>query len=716
MAKITKFLYYKDGRPAQIAEDGSDSAEFAGDLQILGDLTVSGEVVAQNQSNVMLGDLFIDLNIDATSTDKPSGIAHVISTEQQKTCVSITDAGGSKFTVLTFDSNLAEAAATAKITADRLDATGQLTFQNFDGSLKTCANDSDKNVLEANINAIAGADFSATVNGNDVDVAYSIVGARANKYRIEIDGKDPIQFSTTGTGSGFATNDIVLINDVSGGDDEEIKGLYSVKSVTAGGGNQTAITLEHDSTSALMLKSPWIQTQVGDNVEKAQGEITFKVSAVEMSVIAISDGSAHYPQDSKGRLCQMSNLVYATIEDADHDWITGNSLQDAYDTGNEIVLTDARDLLVSKPLDPAHAAAISLEANAASSFSSHGSSLDLKAESDYDPATGSAVSAGRISVSPSAEGAFYGIRQFLELGSGNGGDNSPKADFLPFELGANLAVGDMVRLKAPTVSKVTLDLSGAFDGNAAGELAAGDQIQLKTNNQLHGNGSSVKTLDFEFVTNGTASNPAVNPALIEIKADRAATLQEIKTVLEAANLHTDCKPSMVDSDAANVAVAFSCTVVGDTLEIGVTGAGHRNDTQGAGNECTITIASGAGTNSIDQFFAGGLAASLQKADANNYEDCKGFIGFVMHADFTFGSSANPNNGDSVRVAGAGSMLDGVSGLTYEDVGLPIYLSAAAAGGITLTPPSGSGDVVWQVGVVIDKDKVSFMPQFIAELP
>ncbi|MEN3338305.1 MAG: hypothetical protein V7647_1981, partial [Acidobacteriota bacterium] len=88
-------------------------------------------------------------------------------------------------------------------------------------------------------------------------------------------------------------------------------------------------------------------------------------------------------------------------------------------------------------------------------------------------------------------------------------------------------------------------------------------------------------------------------------------------------------------------------------------------------------------------------AKVRKANAT--DDTKPVNGFAPAAIA---------NGASGSVQGAGCKVTGLAGLTP---GATYYLDTAA-GGITVTPPSGSGNLVQEVGVAVSATEILFNPK------
>ena len=98
---------------------------------------------------------------------------------------------------------------------------------------------------------------------------------------------------------------------------------------------------------------------------------------------------------------------------------------------------------------------------------------------------------------------------------------------------------------------------------------------------------------------------------------------------------------------------------------------------------------------------GGDEGRVIKADADAIATCN-VIGFALAAQGSVGSP--------VKIAQTG-ILGGFSGLT---AGNKLFASTTA-GGVTATAPSGSGDVVFQVGFATSASQIVIQPMFIMEI-
>jgi len=110
---------------------------------------------------------------------------------------------------------------------------------------------------------------------------------------------------------------------------------------------------------------------------------------------------------------------------------------------------------------------------------------------------------------------------------------------------------------------------------------------------------------------------------------------------------------------------------------------------------TRTVTAGETLSAGDLIYLSAAPEAL-KADANS--DAKAAIGFVL-SGITAAATGTAYFGSG--------MITGLSGLT---AGAKYYLSAATPGAITTTKPSGSGDIIQQIGVAVSTTELYFEPQ------
>ncbi len=166
-------------------------------------------------------------------------------------------------------------------------------------------------------------------------------------------------------------------------------------------------------------------------------------------------------------------------------------------------------------------------------------------------------------------------------------------------------------------------------------------------------------------------------------------------------------------DAAKIIAANSAGKVDETFlppivstSAGVGDAGKLIETNGSGKLDETLLPAGVGADSktitaAENLSAGDLVylnASGQalKADANTVT--KMAVGFVLA---------------SISSAASGTVyFDGtITGLTSLTQGAPYFLSAASAGAITATPPSGAGDIVQPIGWAVSATELTFNPGY-----
>jgi len=73
-------------------------------------------------------------------------------------------------------------------------------------------------------------------------------------------------------------------------------------------------------------------------------------------------------------------------------------------------------------------------------------------------------------------------------------------------------------------------------------------------------------------------------------------------------------------------------------------------------------------------------------------------------------------GTNMKLAVPGSICDIIVEGTAPSVGDVMYLSATTAGSVTKTAPNASASVIYRMGVIVDTNRLLYMPQFIAVNP
>ena len=124
------------------------------------------------------------------------------------------------------------------------------------------------------------------------------------------------------------------------------------------------------------------------------------------------------------------------------------------------------------------------------------------------------------------------------------------------------------------------------------------------------------------------------------------------------------------------------------------------------NGKTITINTTTAISGNGSTFAGGVDASIAPAQADSAANAV-VLGIV---------DANVTNGANGVVYGEGSVIQS-SNYTFstDNVGSVVYLSDSSAGGVSVTPPSGTNDQVVECGLVLAIDKIIFRPRFVMEI-
>lgn len=133
-------------------------------------------------------------------------------------------------------------------------------------------------------------------------------------------------------------------------------------------------------------------------------------------------------------------------------------------------------------------------------------------------------------------------------------------------------------------------------------------------------------------------------------------------------------------------------------------AGKVPELDGAGKLSSTMMPAGFGSDSTTATAAEIIAAGdlvyfngtggILKADANAV--AKAAIGFC-------------NSGIANAASGTVNFEGTVTGLSGLTIGAAYFLSATTAGGVTLTPPSGTADIVQHIGYALSATTLSFSP-------
>jgi len=93
-------------------------------------------------------------------------------------------------------------------------------------------------------------------------------------------------------------------------------------------------------------------------------------------------------------------------------------------------------------------------------------------------------------------------------------------------------------------------------------------------------------------------------------------------------------------------------------------------------------------------------------------------GFAIKADATTAATANvigiciTNSSGTIYIAQVGNVTTGISGLT---AGTKYYLDITTPGKLRSSPPTNTGNVVFQVGYARSSSEFILAPQFIMEI-
>ena len=308
----------------------------------------------------------------------------------------------------------------------------------------------------------AGLTFNVSANGSAVSITEFVAGVVATSA--------PKFICSADVSAVFSAGDIVQI---SGTETIQNNGLFIVQSVST-----TDVTIYGIGGTAVPSYALFAQNQFSSVEDNADG------TKVDLAVFAVADGSSIKSEMGaaipKGKYAQAfyeaANVADFNGTAAGTGYIEVGALSDvglqmAYDNGNEIVLTTGRDLSVAKPASGT--AAITLEANAASSFVVDSAALLL--HSDGASPESVTVKAGEVSAAGSppvftGDGAYIAAKTTAGIGSV---EVVSKGDVL-IQTPANFAA----YVFADSANPASVDLKAFNTGAGSGEIIVETDGQL----------------------------------------------------------------------------------------------------------------------------------------------------------------------------------------------------------------------------------------------
>lgn len=622
--------------------------------------------------------------------------------------------------------------------------------------------------------------FNATPTVFDVQMSgangFSIDGTAASNVTVT---NDALTLSSVGgsvsvQGESGVTIDSsagpISIGTGTGGDPINIGTGSSDHTISIGdtGASNTSIALSAGSTGSITLASGVPETQAlaalttsglgGDSVNMFVGGSDPSVSSVAAPV-----GSIFFRDAGNAGTTGELWLKTGAAGSAWSVLSTGTpTLQQAYAAGNTIV-TNATD----GALDVSGTEAISLDASAASNFTVDGANLTLSTTTSGNVVASAAGSMlldalnGPISIGVAA------AAQPINIGTGAAArtitvGNATGATSINFDSGTGgytfdstvdgstaFAVvsttgtnGDSVEwfvsdtdpsagagIAAPVGSTLWRDAGGAgTTGELWVKIGAADTAweQVATGNttetlqQAYAAGNTIVTnaSDGPLDVSGTeaisldassASNFSVAGANLTLETTTSGTVDINSAADITMTFATANTAAMVVDDGTNSYLTFDSTVAEPAVEVG-------QFLDIVGNGAGVTLTAGGAISAGDVITIESTSGDAILADANTGTTLDGLaIGVAAYA----ATATNPVK--VYTVAGSLIPINFASAPAAADNGRPVFVSGTPGEG-TLTAPTGSGSVVFLLGVLQGADGsttsplVLFQPQFIAVRP
>ena len=730
---ILKGIGYNTTTAKTSTGSSTDTVNFDTNVEIDGDLSVQGDIQSRSTSSLLVQDNFIDLNQgNDAATSLPGGYTLQVAASSGFTSKVITaftaavaQSSGTSGGALSVDTVPANGESiTLQSLCIKGNVTQTISFVNSGGTETTfgqsVANTLKIDITASNTNTLVAAAIKAgfdnslrtqkgltlfnaaalsgtgnkTVTftssiGNLTIANINITDNTGGNLSGVTDGNsngNPA-FFTSASGTSVSTGDIV---DVHTSDDASNDGLYGIAAVSSN--DHFIVPTVGINDSVKFLKSTFAASTESTSNCKAY------VPSLYVQIVASGDAAI---VDGGGSTIAEGTLADAFDATADFDSFSSytivgagtTTLQDAYDAGNTITTSGGQ------------AVALTLSNGGMTVATSSSNNFATSGAGTSTLATTSAT-AGAITLSTNG-----GVGETIALTNTQGNTNAAiditaSAGGVDIDAATSVFVDATTDIQLTATGVLSLDLNTSGTGNAkyammslkASEaLTDGNIVKLvaptnptsslevTNNGNLVANSSTItlqKADNSTVVFTAKASGATGNE--FNIGADAAATATNI---FNAINANSDFNASSGGGAVVNISlVTFGTAGNGKTVQT--------NQANAIGN-----IAN-SGT------FAGAENTRIAKAQADSSANATVF-GIV---------DAAVTSGQNGVVYGEGSYIS-ASGLSFtgDQVGSIAYLSDSAAGGVSVTPPSGSGDVVFEVGLVVDTNAIVFRPRFVMEI-
>ncbi len=519
----------------------------------------------------------------------------------------------------------------------------------------------------------AGTNLSINTAGSNALTFTAVAGANRPKVACATAGEIPADT--------FAENDIIQI---SGTPNAENDGFFVVDT------NAVAGTIEFKSTAKTSPDTVNFKPAQNNVTAEVQNNGTVTISKVNVTVLQVaSDGTWETATGAvDGDFASPGDLGSST-------------LQEAYNLGNTIGLTNGRNLTVTAP-GGADTAAISLGADAASDFTVTGAALTLAtsgtgqlnltaADDMVLAATGSAVDidSGTFDVLASST--------FSIDGTGNSNVSATSGNLTLSTLtSGTLALSSAGAFTAGAADNSSIAITGTtktFDIDATGAISINSSAgTISIGDDAVAQAIGIGTAGARTITLGgnSATSVAMNAAAGATSVD-----------LQVAGVSKFAVNGTLNSLDAQYSLAFGTlgTAVAPT----------------AATAIVFSNASGANITK-GKIVALNASGQLQEADCNG-----GSPGDSIRCPI--GAPLAQIDDGSAGAVGVGGMVPVFCAADGDcpgsDRGKPVYLTSTA-GAVSTTPPSTSGNTIFQVGILQAASSsnlayILWQPQFIADI-
>jgi filamentous hemagglutinin len=609
---------------------------------------------------------------------------------------------------------------------------------------------------------------TATAGGTTIslnaDSGFTVETAQNFVAGVASTSNPTVQMSTS---SSFAAGDVMVITGSTSND-----GLYVVSSVAT-----DTVTIKGIGTVAVNASTPWAQNQfvatTGDSASAYK---------VDLKVLAVADGTTAF-KDSGGTAYSKGAYVeayHAAATESDFSANAGytlvgaasTTLQGAYSGGATITTSGSTDIaftLSSGNFTASGAGAVSLTPTGASSFTSGGAlTLTGGGASTWSTTSGAltitsaaactwSTSVGNLALTGAGGLELSDGTATLDLdGSGaltdtglvsvslaptGGVDFSAGAASIFDVTGGNLtlstttsgtlAVSSAGALDIDGVA-VTIDSTGALDITAADGQAlsinhgGGSALNINATGQIDLTGESASAVNIgstganlSLSTTTSGEIDLTSAGAVDINATGNVTIDGADVTIDAVNgFSIDAAAGASNVSVAGANLTLSTTTSGNVI----LDAASSNILLGNGNTADIVIdgQNGAvlvGTSGLS-IVAGVSQYDVVYISASGYDQADASSASTAFAVGLAGEAGAAANGKIVTVPQATAATFTSS---PSSVGQRVYLSTTA-GQVTTTAPSGSGNVVFQIGFVLSTSPLGgstypilFQPMFIAEI-